>query len=49
MLVWNPADTTRKNEWFILFLLCLKRHAEYAKSFHQIRNLELLSVVDPFL
>jgi len=51
LVCWFGTQLTQhvRVNGLLLLLLFLKRHAQNAMSFQQIRNLELLSVVYPFL
>jgi len=50
LICWFGTQLTHHVRLYgLLLLLFLQRHVENAENFQQIRNLELLSVVDPFL
>jgi len=51
LICWFGSQLTQHVRAYglLLLMLFLKRHVGNAESFQQIRNLELLSFVDPFL
>jgi len=51
LICWFGTHLTQhvRVNGLLLFLLFLNGHVENAESFQQIRNLKLLSAVDPFL